>query len=533
MNQQRKRPRTILRLEALEDRCLMSAGALDTTFNPSGSPPGVVTTSFGGSAQANAVVVQLDGKIVAAGDVGAGAGIARYNHDGSLDTSFNGTGEALLNFGPNNSPSTADGLALQSDGKIVVGGWSLGDFALARFTAAGKLDSTFGSKGKVSTAFPNAESASANAVAIQSDGKIVLAGYVVSTGDDIALARYETDGHLDDGKKNDITPNDHFGSGGMVVTSHTLVAGASAIIATDMAIDSAGRLVVVGYASTVGDEPLVARYNADGSLDTRLGGTGIIGLSQFRFNWQGTSVALQTDGKIVLTWYNDVIRLNANGSLDTASFGPVNPDGTHTGYEVLPQYVGGRAVQLQGDGKIVVAGVDSLATSGFRVTRLLSDGSLDPSFGTGGTSNPPNQYHASALAIQPDGCIIVAGSIPNGDGFALARFLPAAPQIGSFTASPNAVTAGSSVTLTAANVVALNPGSTVTQVAFYRDSNGDGILEPSTDTFLGYGVQTSPGVWTLTFSTAGLTSGTYTLFAQAKDSYGVLGDPLALTETVS
>ena len=60
-----------------------------------------------------------------------------------------------------------------------------------------------------------------------------------------------------------------------------------------------------------------------------------------------------------------------------------------------------------------------------------------------------------------------------------------------------------------------------------------GVLESGTDSFLGYGVQTSPGVWTLTFSTAGLTSGTYTLFAQAKDSYGVLGDPLALTETVS
>jgi hypothetical protein len=95
------------------------------------------------------------------------------------------------------------------------------------------------------------------------------------------------------------------------------------------------------------------------------------------------------------------------------------------------------------------------------------------------------------------------------------------------------VTAGSNVTLTAANVVALNPGSTVTQVDFYQDSNGDGILEPGTDLFLGYGAQTSPGVWTFTFSTAGLTRKTYTLFAQAEDSFGVFGDPLALTETMS
>jgi hypothetical protein len=166
------------------------------------------------------------------------------------------------------------------------------------------------------------------------------------------------------------------------------------------------------------------------------------------------------------------------------------------------------------------------------VTRLLSDGSLDKSFGTGGTTQVPSSSPAFTrdLAIQPDGDIVLAGI---GGSFELARFLPAAPQIGSFTASPKPVTAGNSVTLTAANVVALNPGSTVTQVAFYMDSNGDGVLESGTDTLLGYGVQSSPGVWTLTFSTAGLTGGMYTLFAQAEDSYGVFGDPFAVTLTVS
>jgi hypothetical protein len=74
--------------------------------------------------------------------------------------------------------------------------------------------------------------------------------------------------------------------------------------------------------------------------------------------------------------------------------------------------------------------------------------------------------------------------------------------------------------------VAVNPGSTVTQVAFYVDSNGDGLLEP-TDTLLGYAVQASPGTWTFTF-TVGPAPGTYTLFAQAEDNYGVFSDPLAL-----
>ena len=84
------------RLEALEDRCLMSAGALDTTFNPTGSPPGTVTTSMGAASNsyAKSVAIQADGKIVAAGDIGLqqGFGVARYNSNGSLDTGFNGTG---------------------------------------------------------------------------------------------------------------------------------------------------------------------------------------------------------------------------------------------------------------------------------------------------------------------------------------------------------------------------------------------------------------------------------------------------------
>jgi hypothetical protein len=143
-------------------------------------------------------------------------------------------------------------------------------------------------------------------------------------------------------------------------------------------------------------------------------------------------------------------------------------------------------------------------------------------------------YEPVDVTLEPDGRIVVAGSAgPSGtNSFALARFLAAGPQVGSFTANPNPVAAGSILTLTAANVVALNPGSTVTQVAFYADSNGDGVLEAGTDTLLGYGTQTGTGTWTLTFSTAGLTSGVYTFFAVAQDSYGVFADPLAVTAGV-
>jgi hypothetical protein len=90
------------------------------------------------------------------------------------------------------------------------------------------------------------------------------------------------------------------------------------------------------------------------------------------------------------------------------------------------------------------------------------------------------------------------------------------------------VTAGSSVTLTASSIVDGNPNSTVTHVAFYVDSNRDGKLD-SGDALLGYGTQTSPGVWTFTISTAGWVPGNYTLFAQAEDNYGVFSDALAVS----
>jgi hypothetical protein len=122
----------------------------------------------------------------------------------------------------------------------------------------------------------------------------------------------------------------------------------------------------------------------------------------------------------------------------------------------------------------------------------------------------------------PTGGILT--SVGGSDLFLMALDLPAL-QIGSFTASPSS-TAGSPVTLTASGVQDLNAGGTITQVAFYADSNGDGVLDPATDTLLGYGSQTSTGTWTFTFKFS--TAGTSRLFAQAKDNFGLLSDPLAL-----
>jgi hypothetical protein len=173
-----------------------------------------------------------------------------------------------------------------------------------------------------------------------------------------------------------------------------------------------------------------------------------------------------------------------------------------------------------------------------------TDGSADTSFGVNGVAvsgqvQEPNApgfavlFAPVAVALEPNGRIVVAGS-STGTGkynFAVARFLATGPEISSFSAAPNPVAPGSSVTLTASGVTPLNPGSTVTQVAFYVDSNGDGVLDAG-DTLLGTGTQTGTGTWTFTFDTSGWASGTYTLFAQAEDSYGAGSDPLALSLAV-
>jgi hypothetical protein len=132
------------------------------------------------------------------------------------------------------------------------------------------------------------------------------------------------------------------------------------------------------------------------------------------------------------------------------------------------------------------------------------------------------------IALEPDGRIVLAGSTfpstSSAQAFYLARFVDAGPQVGSFTASPNPVAAGSSLTLTASNITDEIPSAPITQVAFYVNING-------TNTLLGYGTQSSTGVWTLTF-TVSLAPGTYTLYAQAEDNYGIFGDLAPLTLTV-
>jgi uncharacterized delta-60 repeat protein len=301
---------------------------------------------------------------------------------------------------------------------------------------------------------------------------------------------------------------------------------------------NAGKIVVVAQLQTTLQD-VVARYTANGRLDTSFAA----GAGYETLNLSSVpSVAVQSNGKIIVAdgtggrdFGLNLERLNSDGSYD-ATFG--------SGGRVVvtapanSNYLA-RRVMLQADGKILVGGDYDPGVGGlyFLVARFnATDGSLDTSFGAGGVAVASGSHaytRKGGMAIEPDGRIVLAGSqLPAVNGAwtsgALARFLAAGPQIASFTASPNPVTAGDSLTLAASNITDANPGATITQVAFYVDSNHDGVLD-SGDTLLGYGAQGSSGTWTFTFAVSGIGTGTYTLFAEATDSYGVLGDPLAAT----
>jgi uncharacterized delta-60 repeat protein len=531
-DQSRFRPR----LEALEDRCLPSGGVLDPTFGSGG-----LVSSTAGGLEALAMATASDGKVIVAGIAGVSQkgtsynefAVARFNLDGTLDTSFGGTGEVTTILTTVKNGGWARDVAVQPDGKIVAAGQAFSGFALVRYNADGTLDKTFGSNGTgiVVTNIGRNTSDAAYRLALQPDGKIVVAG---TSNANVAVARYTSSGVLDTS----------FGTGGKVTTqfSSPLDFGGPTATWMDLALDvspldpNAGKIVVTTRLSTTTGHPdVVVRYNANGSLDTSFAaGAGYETLTNLT---NTPSVAIQSDGRIILAsnpYQMDLDRLNPNGSFDN-TFGSggivsVTPPANTVYYA--------RDVAIQSDGKIVVGGTYANTVTNeqdFLLARLNSaDGSMDTSFGTGGVAHAPGLQVGNSsgeVAFEPDGRIVVAGILPPANGVALARFLAAGPQIGSFTANPNPATAGSSLTLTASSITDSNPNSTIRQVAFYVDSNNDGILEPGTDKLVGYATQTSLGVWTFTF-TVNLSPGTYTLFAQAEDSYGVFGDPVMLALSV-
>ena len=424
-------------------------GDLDTTFGTGGK----VTTAIGNSSDnGRSVVIQPDGKIIVAGysyNSGYDFALVRYNTNGSLDTSFSGTGKVTTAIGTGDDFGKS--VAMQPDGKIIVVGYSrIGsnyDFEVARYHSNGGLDTSFNVTGKVITDI-GISTEGPLSVAIQPDGKIIVAGY---SNHSIALVRYHANGSLDTS----------FNGTGKVTT-----AGAGGLVA----IQPDGKIIVAGAFSNGNNSDFaLLRYNTNGSLDTSFNGTGMVTTAIGSGTDASTSVALQSDGKIVVAGWSSngsnedfaLVRYTGSGALDS-SFGSGGKVTTPIGANDDRGY----SVTVQSDGKIAVAGYSFNGSNyDFALVRYTAGGALDPSFGSGGrvtTAIGNSTDFCYSVAIQLDGRIIVAGVSWNGsnDDFALVRYLGDSVISPVITAQPQSqiVLAGQSTTF--AVQVTANPAPT-------------------------------------------------------------------------
>jgi len=335
-----------------------------------------------------------------------------------LDATFAGSGKTLIGFG--GVYCAAYAVAIQPDGRIVVAGMTTdaannSGAALARLNADGSLDLSFGVNGKTTT--PGMDNASA--VTIQSDGKIVAAG----GNGGFELARYNTNGALDTS----------FGTNGIATALLNSSAGAQAV-----GIQSDGKIVVSGHYQTGGPEQFaLARFNPDGSPDTNFGNAGTI-LTTIETGCAAYGGGIQPDGKSVAAGVAvaqngsvvnadfAVARYNTNGALDL-TFGSLGRTTNNAGGSTLDAAY---AMAIQPDGKILLAGTagignipgpitdNALANSFVGLARFNTNGTPDTTFGNNGTAlfevGSFSDY-ALSLALQSNGKILVAGASANGN----------------------------------------------------------------------------------------------------------------------
>ena len=409
-----------------------AAGDLDPSF----SGDGKATTDFGGVEDARGVARQPDGKLVAAGRACVAGNcdfaVARYTSSGALDTTFSGDGRALTDFG---SPSDAgQDVAVQADGKIVVVGvtavvvdpqaGATTTPAIARYNPDGSPDATFSGDGRVVRTPDGPVSHVATAVAVQADGKIVVTGF---TGDRIRtawLARYDPNGALD---------FEHFGFADFPQSE-----------AHAVAVQSGGKIVIAGVSGGQ-QEPdgdfLLVRFNPDGSLDRQFGASGVV-TTDFAGDERAGDVGIQGDGRIVAAGTAcpggdfslcdfALARYTSTGTLD----GTFSGDGRQTTDIGKDDF--GNGLGLQPDGRLVAAGTscefvpETQATTACdsAVARYTTSGGLDTTFSGDGktTTDFGGSEVAADLAVQPDGRSVVAGRA-LGD-FAVARYEAAGPYL--------------------------------------------------------------------------------------------------------
>jgi uncharacterized delta-60 repeat protein len=367
----------------------VTEGSLDPGFGSAG----ITATDVGaGTDRAFAVAIQKDGKIVVAGLAHVGAkneiGLVRYVPGGTLDPSFSGDGKVTTPIG---SDSLANAVAIQPDGKIVVAGYAITaatpDFAVARYNSNGTLDSSFSGDGIVTTPINDATDI-ATGVAIQSNGFIVVVGNTDHSGNRMAVVRYTPSGSLDPG----------FGTGG----------------------SSSGGMTAV-------------RLNTNGTPDTTFSGDGAVATAPEASGSAANAIAIQPNGHIVIAgWASNgtrhdfaVVRYDTAGAPDATFAGP--------GFAITPMSTSNneaKGVNIQRDGKIVVSGFASDGThDSFAIVRYLAGGALDNNFSGDGKATTQVvsgvDNIATGQAMARNGKPVIVGYAQNGatQDFGVARFI--------------------------------------------------------------------------------------------------------------
>jgi uncharacterized delta-60 repeat protein len=447
---------------AVVRRALIVAASCTLVASPAVAAPSDPDATFGDGGVAlvgdayqtvRGAAVTPDGGIVVVGD---SFSVTKLTHGGALDRSFGASGTATAPVPAPEAMHRSTSILVQDDGRIVIGGevdpvwdndpWA--HFALARFLPDGSPDPSFGSGGMVVMALGADERDSiVAALAPAPGGRIVACG----PGNDtqgrgaLALARYDSNGHLDPG----------FGSGGVV--------RGPAGFCDAMARGPGGTLVLAGNGRDTAGNPTItaARYLADGRPDPTFGNGGIVATAIPMDTSRGfIHVLPQPDGKVVLTgqwdYQFELLRLDASGRPDpTFGAGGVVRTGAAGTLTCGP-------AALQANGRIVLGGGEQVGGSErrFAIARYLPDGSLDPSFAGGFvfTSLGPFDYaDIGALVLQPDGKIVAIGDAGDSHGhlyLAALRLIGDGP--GGAPANPDALGALTNGSTSASGPTALN-----------------------------------------------------------------------------
>ncbi|HET9579460.1 MAG TPA: hypothetical protein VFP44_16635 [Usitatibacter sp.] len=448
-----------------------STGASDTTFGAGGSSNVVRPTGSGDAGRG--LALRPDGRIVVAGLANGNFGdfdslAVAFTANGQLDTTFNGTGFSRLDVG--SMAGEWRSTALQPDGKIVAAGFTIAESHTAspgvrggvvgRFLANGTLDASFGTGGLTRFTWP------ANAVALQSDGKVVVGGYSLTGSPakpSMTFGRFNPDGSVDS----------TFGSGG----TFAIAPATSDEEINSIALDASGRIVGAGFTTGGFLDSVFVRLTGAGALDTTFNGSGRVAASMSTGSDVVNAVAIQADGKIVGAGWADVsssqdsislTRVNADGSIDTG-FGTAGVANVNFGTATSNGY----ALVIQPDARIVVAGKvfnASSTTDDFAIARLLATGAPDASFGTNGrmSSDFGNHNRIFALARLPDGRLLGAGE--TGGLFALVQYLSSGVLdigFGNNGSTSAQINAGNDF----ANAVTVGLDGTI-----YAAGNGSGVL---------------------------------------------------------